>query len=67
MNHSIKTKPRKHNTMAINSLAVKYGFSKRYITEIIENNRTPVFADKIKADYKALDAQMSELLNKQEL
>jgi hypothetical protein len=55
------------NTSAIKALADKYGFSKRYIKQCINGDRTPIFADRIKAEYIALKTELDNLLNNDKL
>lgn len=62
MNKSNKKSSVKWNTEAIKSLALKYDFSKRYIKQCITGDRKPVFADRIKKEYKALKKELENLL-----
>ena len=55
------------NNEVINSLALKYDFSKRYIKQCVSGDRTPVFADRIKNEYKSLKKEMETLLGNQNL
>ena len=59
-NKKVKTK---WNTDVLNALASKYDFHSRYIKQMILGERTPIFADRIKAEYKEMDKQMTALLN----
>ena len=54
---------RKYNFVAVNSLAQKYGFSARYIRDILSDNRTPIFSDRIKAEYQTLDNQIKQTID----
>jgi hypothetical protein len=67
MDKSNKKSNEEWNTNAINALATKYNFSKRYIKQCINGDRTPIFADRIKAEYTALKEQLDDLLNNDKL
>jgi len=51
-----------HNTEIVNALAEKYSFSPRYIRMILDNDRTPIFQDRIIAEYRRLYNDMQTLL-----
>lgn len=51
------------NTEVISALATNYNFSKRYIKQIISGERTPVFQDRIIAEYKSKCKEMKSILN----
>lgn len=55
---------KKHNlnVTVINSLAMKYGFSARYIKMIVLKERTPVFQDRIIAEYRAMSKKITDIL-----
>jgi mevalonate pyrophosphate decarboxylase len=53
------------NVSVIKALATKYDFSTRYIKQIINNDRSPIFNDRIKKEYEQLDNEMKALLNNQ--
>lgn len=63
MNKSNKKSSEKWNTSALNALAIKYSFSNRYIKQCIVGDRTPIFADRIKAEYIELKNNLDNLLN----
>ncbi len=42
------------NTQVVNLLAKKYGFSDRYIKQILSDDRSPIFSDQLKKEYKEL-------------
>jgi hypothetical protein len=67
MNKSNKKSSVKWNTSALKSLATKYDFSTRYIKQCITGERTPIFADRIKAEYLALKTELDNLLNNDKL
>lgn len=71
MNKSIKKSKEKSkekwNVAALNALATKYDFSNRYIKQCITGDRTPVFADRIKSEYKTLVKNLEQVLNNNEL
>lgn len=53
----------KWNSKVVNSLAVKYDFTARYIKLILNNERTPIFCDEIKSEYKLLLKEINAILN----
>lgn len=55
------------NQEVIKSLADKYDFSNRYIKQCITGDRTPVFADRIKKEYKSLKKEIESLLANKEI
>jgi hypothetical protein len=67
MNKSNKKTEVKWNTSALNSLAVKYSFTPRYIKQCIIGDRTPIFADRIKKEYKLLKKELDDLLTNDDL
>jgi hypothetical protein len=67
MSKSIKKSNEKWNVSALNALAAKYDFSQRYIKQCITGDRTPIFADRIKTEYKALVKGIDEVLNNEEI
>lgn len=67
MDKSIKKSNEKWNVSALNALAVKYDFSQRYIKQCITGDRTPTFADRIKAEYKALVKGIEAVLKNDEI
>lgn len=62
-----KTKNRKWNTSVLKALAKKYDFSPRYIKQCITGERTPIFADRIKSEYKELLKEVNKVLNNNKL
>jgi hypothetical protein len=62
-----KTKNTKWNTEVLKALALKYDFSTRYIKQCITGERTPIFADRIKAEYNELVKELNKLLNNNKL
>lgn len=67
MDKSIKKSNEKWNVSALNALATKYDFSQRYIKQCIVGDRTPIFADRIKSEYKTLVKEIDEILNNEEI
>ena len=67
MNKSIEKRKENWNQDVIKSLADKYDFSGRYIKQIITGDRTPVFADRIKKEYKELKKEIESLLDSKNL
>lgn len=67
MSKSIKKSKEKWNVSALNALATKYSFSSRYIKQCITGDRTPIFADRIKSEYKALVKGIDDVLNNEEI
>lgn len=51
------------NTLVVNLLAEKYGFSDRYIKQILSGDRSPIFADQVKKDHKELINSIKENIN----
>jgi hypothetical protein len=52
----------KYNQSAINGLAVKYGFSKRYVRECISGRRKCVTGDTIRKDYNEMLRKIDEAI-----
>ncbi|MFV7234254.1 hypothetical protein [Flavobacterium sp. ZB4R12] len=67
MSKSIKISSKNWNTSALKALATKYSFSTRYIKQCITGDRTPIFADRIKAEYIELKNNLDNLLNNDKL
>ena len=67
MSKSIKKSSENWNTSALKALATKYSFSTRYIKQCISGDRTPIFADRIKAEYLELKNNLDNLLNNDKL
>lgn len=61
---SKSNKKEKHNTEVVSRIAEKYGFTPRYIRQILDDDRKPTFADKIKTEYKAAEKAMTDAINK---
>jgi hypothetical protein len=57
----------KWNTVVLNALATKYDFSSRYIKQCITGERTPIFADRIKVEYKQLIKEVDQVLKNNKL
>lgn len=67
MDKSKQKEPIIWNTNVLNALAEKYSFSKRYIKMCINDERTPTFADRIKAEYKKMCKDVTNILNNPEI
>ena len=67
MSKSIKKRAETWNVSALNALAVKYSFTTRYIKQCITGDRTPIFADRIKAEYKTLVKELEDVLNNDQI
>jgi hypothetical protein len=67
MNKSKQKNEIQWNTEAIKSLASRYGFTKHYIKQCITGDRTPLFADQLKQEYKDLCQQLETILNNNKL
>lgn len=63
MDKSNKKSTAKWNTEVLNALAKKYDFHSRYIKQMITGERTPIFADRIKAEYIAMEKEVKSILN----
>ncbi len=60
----INEKPKnRFNTRVVNLLAEKYGFSDRYIKQILSNDRSPIITDQVKKEYKTLINTIEQNLN----
>lgn len=62
MNKSKEKTKDKWNVTVLNALATKYSFSPRYIKQCITGDRTPIFADRIKDEYKDLVKEIDKVL-----
>ena len=67
MSKSIKKSTEKWNVSVLNALAAKYDFSQRYIKQCITGDRTPIFADRIKAEYRSLVKGIEDVLSNDEI
>jgi len=67
MDKSTKKTRINYNTSVINALAKKYQFTSRYIKQILSDERTPIFSDRIKTEYKLLNNEISKILNDKKL
>lgn len=67
MNKSNKKSSENWNTSVLNALATKYSFTPRYIKQCITGERTPIFADRIKAEYIELNNNLKNILNNEKL
>lgn len=67
MDKSNKKSTQNWNPAAINALAAKYCFTKRYIKQILAGDRTPIFADRIQAEYKDIKNKLENILSNDKL
>ncbi|WP_430612904.1 hypothetical protein [Flavobacterium sp. JP2137] len=58
----MKTNRRKYNTLVINELFIKYGYTKMFIRQCIKGERSSVTALKIAEEYKILNSQIESIL-----
>ena len=49
-----KQKREKYHPLAVNKVAEMYGFSARYVRQILKGDRKGLMADNVKRDYKRL-------------
>lgn len=63
MNKSKQKNSENWNVEILKALALKYNFSTRYIKQCITGDRTPIFADRIKSEYKSMEKQVNTILN----
>lgn len=59
-----KNKKYTYDQRIIEALVVKYGLTKVYIRMCLRGGYTTITADKIKADYKQLEKEMKQTLEK---
>ncbi len=57
----------KWNTSVLNALSKKYSFTPRYIKQIVAGDRTPIFSDRIKAEYNSLKIEVNNILTNDKL
>lgn len=60
MNKETKKKAFPYNLKAIDVLVSKYGLSAYYIKQSINGNKKGITPDKIKKDYRSLDAELKK-------
>ena len=63
MDKPTKKTRKKYNVDVINALAKKYDFSAKYIKQMLNDERTPIFQDRIKSEYKEMCKSVNEVLN----
>jgi uncharacterized protein YdeI (YjbR/CyaY-like superfamily) len=52
-----------YNTEVIKKIAEKYSVTPRYIRQCITGDRTGIFPDKMKAEYKTISDELERTLN----
>lgn len=60
----MKTNRRKYNTLVINELFIKYGYTKMFIRQCIKGERNSSTAIKIAEEYKFLSTKIDHILIK---
>lgn len=51
-----------YNTEVVKALAFKYEVTPRYIRYCLNGDRTPVYADELKAEYQKKQEQLEKIL-----
>lgn len=59
-----KNKRYSYNQEIIKTLSDKHGFTTYFIRQCLSGHRDSITADKIKADYKQLERQLNETIEK---
>lgn len=62
MNKSTQ-KNKKWNSLVVNKLSEKHGFTIRFINQCLNNDRTSQTSDTIRREYKELTKKIEETLN----
>lgn len=57
MNKNRQNPEKTYDKEIIAELAEKYDFTARYIRQILNDDRTPLFSDTVKSDYETLKKQ----------
>lgn len=63
-----KTKQKKrnsYNAIVIKAIAKKYNLSTQYIRQCVRGDRNSLTADKIRSDYKDMDKEVQNFIEKQ--
>lgn len=55
-----KQKNNRYNTIAVNKVAEKYGFTPRYVRACLRGDYAGIMPDNIKKSYKAMDKEISQ-------
>ena len=58
-----KQKRKSYNTVVIKKIAEKYSVTPRYVRQCITGDRTGIFPDKMKSEYKTVSAEIEKTLN----
>jgi hypothetical protein len=61
--HKDTPKNKKYNSLVINKLIEKFGFTGYYIRQCLNGSRNNVTADTVKKEYKRLIGQVQHALN----
>jgi hypothetical protein len=56
-------KRNKYNTTVIKKIAEKYSITPRYVRQCLTGDRTGIFPDKIKSEYKTAVIELEKTLN----
>ncbi len=60
-----KNKQNKYNTLVINKLVEKYGFTGYYIRQCLRGDRNSITADLLRKEYNGLNKAIKKLLDEQ--
>ncbi|MBW3518573.1 hypothetical protein [Flavobacterium sp. NKUCC04_CG] len=60
----MKTTRRKYNTLVINEIFIKYGYTKMFIRQCIKGERNSITALKIAEEYELLNKKIQGVLTK---
>lgn len=58
-----KQKREKYNALAVNKIAEAYGFSTRYVRQILKGDRKGLMADNVLRDYNKLARDFENAVN----
>lgn len=58
-----KQKREKYNALAVNKIAEAYGFSARYVRQILKGDRKGLMADNVLRDYNKLARDFENAVN----
>lgn len=64
MDKSKQKKREKYHPLAVNKVAEMYGYSTRYIRQILKGDRKGLMADNVLRDYKRLSREIDQATEK---
>jgi len=64
LDHKSKQKREKYHPLAVNKIAEMYGFSARYVRQILKGDRKGLMADNVLRDYKELCKKIDQATEK---